>query len=218
LLQVEDTGPGLDPSLTGRIFDPFFSTKFAGRGLGLAAVLGIVRTNKGAIRVVNRPGGGASFQVFLPPSRAETADRKVTQPPPRPPLKGAAILVVDDEPAIIELAEQLLVAAGHRVLTALNGREGVDVFRRNADKIDLIMLDLAMPELDGAEACREIRKIRPKVPVILSSGFRKEDALRRFAGLDLAGFIEKPYRSKALMTAIDEALGSTAGPNIVGQT
>jgi PAS domain S-box-containing protein len=205
-VEVSDTGTGIDPASITQIFDPFYTTKFTGRGLGLAAVLGIVRGHRGTIKVSSQIGQGTTFKIALPAS-TETA-RQVRRPPNQENgWRGEGlVLLVDDEETVRLVGKRMLEQFGFRTMTARDGLEGLDLFRQYADDIVLVVLDLTMPRMDGEEAFLEIRGIRPTVPVILSSGYNEQEVSNRFAGKGLAGFVQKPYRVEALREKVAEAL------------
>ncbi|MBN1865656.1 response regulator [Candidatus Sumerlaeota bacterium] len=205
-LEVSDTGCGMDEETKGRIFDPFFTTKFTGRGLGLAAVLGIVRGHHGAIRVYSELGKGTSFKVLFPASLA-VPKTDTAQTGPEESWKGVGtVLVADDEEAVRSLVRAMLERMGFEVLAAANGRECVEIYRENKDKIRLVLLDMTMPHMNGEEAFRELRLIDKNVRVLLSSGYNEQDATTRFAGKGLAGFIQKPYQTAALNEKLRQIL------------
>jgi PAS domain S-box-containing protein len=208
-MQVKDSGSGMSETTKAKMFDPFFSTKFTGRGLGLAAVSGIVRGHKGKVQVDSAPGQGTTFKVTFPAERAERP-AEVLRPAEKPPPMAAqgigAILVVDDESALREMAGVILENSGYTVLVAKDGREAVEIFRRDAAKIGAVLLDMTMPVMGGYEAFRLIREIQPRVPIVMSSGY-SEGAAREELGSDaVAGFIQKPYTAARLVASIQEAL------------
>ncbi len=201
VLEVSDTGCGIEPETLGRIFDPFYTTKFTGRGLGLAAVLGIVRGHGGGIDVRSVGRRGSSFFVVLP--RAEGSDEDLSGPSREP--RERLILVIDDEETVLDVSRAYLEQAGFAVVTAEDGRRGLEVLRERGAAVDCIILDYTMPGMGGREALIEIRKIRSDVPVILSSGYDEDEVVGHIGDQAVSGFIQKPYGGAALIERLRAA-------------
>lgn len=206
-IEVSDTGIGMSPTVRERIFDPFFTTKFTGRGLGLAAVLGIVRGHRGAVKVYTEQGCGTTVKVLFP--SIEKCEPMVDAPVflSQPMSQDSKILLVDDEETVRAVGRSMLERMGLEVLTAADGQEALEIFAEHKGVVSCVILDLTMPVVGGEECFRELRRIRRDVPVILTSGYNEQDLISRFAGKGLAGFMQKPYRMAVLQKKIQEAMG-----------
>jgi two-component system, cell cycle sensor histidine kinase and response regulator CckA len=209
-IDVSDTGEGMDAETRNRIFEPFFTTKFLGRGLGLSAALGLVRGHRGAIGVRSEPGQGTTFTILLP--LATVAPRlepvsghvKVEQE-----LQGAGtILVADDEEAVRALVASVLEDAGYTAELAGDGMEAVEKLRQLGEQVRLILLDLTMPVLGGAEAATELRRIGPDIPIVAMSGYGDIEVVQRFSEVGLSDFLPKPFTPDQLASKIRTALES----------
>jgi two-component system cell cycle sensor histidine kinase/response regulator CckA len=192
-VEVTDTGRGMSPETVSRMFDPFYSTKLAGRGLGLAAVLGIVRSHGGAIFVSSTPGKGTTCSVHFPIASG-AALVEVVAPPPR------RVLVIDDEPIVVIAVKEILELEGYAVATAHGGHDAIEMFRREPDGFIGVLLDMTMPRLGGVDVMRELRAIRADVQVILMSGYERSRAAQ--LGDPPAGFLQKPFRSEDLLDTV----------------
>ncbi len=206
-LEVTDNGRGMDKATLPKIFDPFFTTKFTGRGLGLAAVLGVVRSHEGIITVRSRPSLGTTFTVFLPVKKDISAVNIVEESLNKGgvSVKGT-VMIVDDEEMIRVLAKEFLDGCGFNVITAEDGRNALKIVEEDLEQIDVIIMDLTMPHMDGVETAKNIHEIRPDIPIFLSSGYSEEDLYEKANQLKLARFIKKPYTPALLAQKIIKVL------------
>ena len=189
-----------------KIFEPFFSTKFTGHGLGLAAVLGIVGGHKGVTKIYSEPERGADIKLLFPCSEAKAMNPEPAPTPPTHWTGTGTILVIDDEASVRAITTRMLELFGFKVLLADGGREGVDIFRANKDTISVVILDMTMPDLSGGEVFREIRRIRGDAKVLLVSGYNEQDAIDQFALKGLAGFLQKPFSPVELRDKLRDIL------------
>ena len=200
-LEIGDTGCGMTADTLGRIFDPFFSTKFAGRGLGLAAVMGIVRSHHGLIRIRTERGEGTAFRILFPPVSGIAV--KLEKPSAeRSDWQGSGtILVVEDEEGVREVVERMLQEIGFQTIGAEDGRHALDIMERVGDNITAVLLDLSMPRMGGAETLRRLRELRPELPVLMMSGYTEQSVAPQFedSGPGPTGFVQKPFLAEDLI-------------------
>lgn len=207
-LSVADNGCGMDESIREKIFDPFFSTKLMGRGMGLAVVLGLVRAHGGAISVESSPGCGSTFRIFFPLHALEADQPREESPRSAAPIgTGEGVLVVDDEAMVRDMLALLLKRKfAYEVVAVASGQEAVAALREHGECIRLVVLDLCMPGMDGWETLNALRILRPDIPVILSSGYDEALAMKSDHGEQPQVFLHKPYRAADLEAAIARAL------------
>ncbi len=206
-VEVHDNGTGMDEATRHRIFEPFFSTKFTGRGLGLAATIGIMRSHHGAIRVYSEVGSGTSIKLLFPSSTQSGSAGPNSGASGEEWRSGGQILVVDDEDSVRAVASALLRRRGFRTQEASDGVKALDIFRLQPNAFDLVLLDLTMPNMNGEETLRALREVNPSVNVLLMSGYNEQDVTRLFAGRNLSGFLQKPFRAEELYASVARSMG-----------
>jgi len=204
-LEVSDTGCGMPREVLERIFDPFFTTKFTGRGLGLSAMLGILRSHHGSLKVYSEPGRGSVFRLFLPSMAPEGAVEVATHQAPEWQGHGL-LLLVDDEPSARDVARRMAEGLGFHVLEAADGKEALAIFELRHAELSAVLMDLTMPRMNGGQAFLSMREVNPNVPVVLTSGYSEQDVLAEFLGRGLAGFLPKPYQGSQFMGVLRRAM------------
>ncbi|MFW6303762.1 MAG: response regulator, partial [Candidatus Sumerlaeota bacterium] len=209
-IEVEDNGLGMDAAVMERMFEPFYSTRFEGRGMGLSAVQGTVKAHCGLLEAESQPGRGTRMRVLFPASPDEEPAESEPEDLGSPydvELEGM-VLVVDDEKALLRVVRRMLERVGVSALLASTGSDAVELMRRQKDNVDAVVLDLTMPGMSGRETYDALRDLRPDVPILLISGYSENDARDEFAGCDICGFLQKPFTSEFFMARISQLLGS----------
>lgn len=209
MISITDTGIGMDNATQQRIFDPFFTTGQMGRGtgLGLASAYGIIRSHGGIINVESIKGKGTTFTIYLPASQKEMIEEGISD---EALLKGTeTVLLIDDEKMIVDVGRQMLEGMGYRVLIATNGKEALSIYQENRDQVDIIILDIIMPDMGGAETYDRLKKIKPHIKVLLSSGYSIDGEATEILNRGCNGFIQKPFSMKELSQQIRQVLDNS---------
>ena len=199
-LEVSDEGCGMDEATQQRIFEPFFTTKFTGRGLGMSTMLGTVQGHSGLITLESKPNQGTTFQVLFPVSLKQNKTNTQTEGEAKVSHaeKRGKVLVVDDELVLLETVQAMLEDLGYEAVLAENGKQALEIYHARKDEINVVLLDMTMPEMDGKACAIELLKLTPNLKVIIASGYAKEDIHQQFKGIKLAGIVQKPYDFKCL--------------------
>ncbi len=215
LIEVQDHGCGMDEATMAHMFEPFFSSKFTGRGLGLAATLGIIRSHDGAITVKSKLGEGTTVTVYFP-----QIPKPITKPIPafidtrQQDLPGwGTVLVIEEQKNVQDIAKEILESGGYTVITAKDINEGISALERHNQSVTAILIDLLIPQMDDKKILHKIIQMKPDVPIIASSGFNYKEAINRFAVEGLTGYIKKPYDATTLLSTVNEAADSRRKQN-----
>ena len=203
-LEIGDSGQGMSPDTLSRIFDPFFSTKFSGRGLGLAAVMGIVRSHRGFIRIRTELGKGTAFRVLFPAVGGAVPNLQKPSAERSEWHGSGTILVVEDEEGVREVAERMLQDIGFETIGAEDGRHALDLMREVGDRVTTVLLDLSMPRMGGAETFRRLREMKPNLPILMMSGYTEQVVAPQFSnsGPGITGFLQKPFLAEDLIAVL----------------
>jgi CheY-like chemotaxis protein len=208
LLQVEDTGTGIPPEVMVQIFDPFFTTKEIGKGtgLGLSTTLAIVKSHGGFIRVYSEPGEGTSFKLYLPAKNDPPSNVEAAVEVELPRGHGELILVVDDEANVRQITTGTLEAFGYRAISAVDGADAVAVYAERGKEIAAVLTDMTMPMMDGPATIRVLRRLNPKVPIVVTSGLTANGHFALLSSLGVKLFLPKPYTAETLLKILRQAL------------
>ncbi len=207
-LEVTDNGCGMNEETKWRIFEPFYTTKFTGRGLGMSAVLGIIKSHAGALKLFSQPGQGTTFKVYLPIPISETnrGQNQIESTQPAPWQAFGTILLAEDEDHVRDIAKNFLEMFGFTVLEAVNGKEALDLYHKNAKEITLVLTDMGMPVMDGYELFHKLKSFDPELPIIISSGYGDVEVTARIGSDNIAGLICKPYNPSQLRDVLKRVM------------
>ena len=215
-MTVTDTGIGMDKKIQERIFDPFFTTKEMGRGtgFGLASVYGIIKGHNGYIDVESGKGEGTTFSIYLPVSEKNVKNAvnfpNIVVKADRIVKETEAVLLVDDEEIVLEVGRDLLETMGYRVFSARDGYEALEIYKKNKEEINLVILDMVMPDMSGGKVFDELKKIDSDIKILLSSGYSLDDQISEILRRGCNGFIQKPFSLSELDIKIKEILEKAA--------
>jgi two-component system sensor histidine kinase EvgS len=205
-VSISDTGTGMSIALQKKIFEPFFTTKKKGTGLGLSSVYGVVQQHQGAVNVYSEENTGTVFHIYIPVDKSVDSPEKFDKDEKKHHKNSGVVLVIDDEEMLRTLAEKILIQNGYDVITAQNGRDGIEKFLKNKDYIDAVVLDMIMPEMDGGKCLEEIISIKKDAKVIIASGFYKDSTSSSLMHKGASCFIKKPYSSKELIENLEKVI------------
>jgi CheY-like chemotaxis protein len=200
----------MDEETKLRIFEPFYTTKFTGRGLGLSAVLGIISAHKGALQLFSQPGKGTTFKIYLPINNGidSMEDESNDQKPAEPWQGSGTVLLVEDEEAIISVAQSMLELLGFNVIGACNGKEALELYHRKSGEIGIVITDIGMPIMDGYSLIRELKTLNPQLTTIVSSGFGDTVVASKIPKGDIPELISKPYNLEQLREVLKKVVES----------
>ena len=211
VMEVNDNGCGMNEETKRRIFEPFYSTKFTGRGLGMSAVLGIIAAHKGALQLASLSGHGTTFKIYLPAQDSTAAEEEMAPQAAGEQWQGSGtILLAEDEDQIALMVKAILEELGFTVITAVNGREALELYQKNAAEVTLVVTDIGMPVMNGYELFHELKKLDPKLPIIISSGFGDKEVAATIAQDAIAALVSKPYSFEQLEKVLKSVVGGTA--------
>jgi nitrogen-specific signal transduction histidine kinase/CheY-like chemotaxis protein len=213
-LAISDTGIGMDQNTQARIFEPFFTTKEMGRGtgLGLASVYGVIKNHGGSIQVESAPGQGSTFTLNLPAARAERPERDMAQKEAAWPSKGGTILIVDDEPLILQYCQEMIKSLGFSVFAAMTAEEAIQIYRKHNQHIDIAILDMVMPKINGLQLFGTLQTINPKIKTIITTGYALDSRISEIIEKNSHQYLKKPYTRDQLAHAIADLMDQEQEP------